>query len=93
MSNPGFTHDVFLSHSANHQPSAINHQPDWGQLQAGTFRFRIPLNQDHRFMPLRRDDALIKGSLAQFLFIDWRDEEAAHVVLSEFHSPTKQLPA
>ena len=42
---------------------------DWAQLEAGTFRFRDPLNQDRRFIPLRLDAAPIKGSLAQFLCI------------------------
>ena len=44
---------------------------DWAQLEAGTFRFRDPLNQERRFIPLRLDNAPIKGSLAQFLYIDW----------------------
>jgi len=42
------------------QPSTINHQP------LGT-----PLNRERRFLPLRLDDAPIKGSLAQFLYINW----------------------
>jgi len=45
---------------------------DWAQLEAGTLRFRDPLNQERRFIPLRLDDARIKGSLAQFLHINWR---------------------
>src|SRR5262249_22949657 len=45
---------------------------DWSQLEAGTFRFRDPLNKERRFIPVRLDDAPIKGSLAQFLYIDWR---------------------
>lgn len=40
---------------------------DWAQLESGTFRFRDPLNKERRFLPLRLDDAPIKGSLAQFL--------------------------
>jgi TIR domain len=40
---------------------------DWAQLESGTFRFRDPLNKERRFLPLRLDDASIKGSLAQFL--------------------------
>ena len=48
---------------------------DWAQLEAGTFRFRDPLNQHRRFIPLRLDDAPIKGSLAQFLYINWRAED------------------
>jgi hypothetical protein len=45
---------------------------DWAQLEAGTFRFRDPLNKERRFIPLRLDDTPIKGSLAQFLYINWR---------------------
>jgi WD40 repeat protein len=44
---------------------------DWAQLESGTFRFRDPLNKERRFIPLRLDDAPIKGSLAQFLYINW----------------------
>ena len=33
---------------------------DWAQLESGTFRFRDPLNQDRRFIPLRLDDAPTK---------------------------------
>src|SRR6267154_2100363 len=43
----------------------------WAQLESGTFRFRDPLNTERRFIPLRLDDAPIKGSLAQFLYINW----------------------
>src|SRR6266540_7043902 len=32
---------------------------DWAQLEAGTFRFRDPLNKERRFIPLRLDDAPI----------------------------------
>ncbi len=44
---------------------------DWAQLESGTFRFRDPLNKERRLIPLRLDDAPIKGSLAQFLYINW----------------------
>src|SRR5438105_14655600 len=37
---------------------------DWAQLEAGTFRFRDPLNKERRFVPLRLDDAPVKASLA-----------------------------
>ena len=48
---------------------------DWAQLEAGTcgrgnLRFRDPLNRERRFIPLRLDDAPIKGSLAQFLYLN-----------------------
>ena len=42
---------------------------DWAQLEASTFRFRDPLNKDRRFIPLRLDDAPIKGSLAPSLHV------------------------
>ena len=47
---------------------------DWAKLESYTFRFRDPLNQERRFIPLRLDTALIKGSLAQFLYINWMPE-------------------
>ena len=41
--------------------TTLNPQPlggsDWAQLEAGTLRFRDPLNKDRRFIPLRLDDA------------------------------------
>jgi hypothetical protein len=59
---------------------------DWAQLEAGTFRFRDPLNKERRFIPLRLDDAPIKGSLAQFLYIKWlpaaREQEYAKLLLA-----------
>ena len=58
---------------------------DFGFAQPGPFRFRDPLNQDRRFIPLRLDDAPIKGSLAQFLYIDWfpanREQENAKLLV------------
>jgi hypothetical protein len=48
---------------------------DWAQLEASTFRFRDPLNKDRRFIPLRLDDASIKGSLGQYYHINWRPDE------------------
>lgn len=58
---------------------------DWAQLESGTFRFRDPLNKERRFLPLRLDDAPIKGSLAQFLRLDWSqgDREQAYAKLLE----------
>src|SRR5258707_10045905 len=44
---------------------------EWAQLEAGTFRFRDPLNKGRRLIPLRLDDAPIKGSLMQFRYINW----------------------
>jgi hypothetical protein len=44
---------------------------DWAQLEVATLRCRDPLNTKRRFMPLRLDNAPIKGFLAQFLYINW----------------------
>lgn len=50
---------------------------DWAQLESYTFRFKDPLNKDRRFIPLRLDDATIRGSLAQFSYIDWRRQDSS----------------
>jgi len=52
--------------------SAAAFGSNWAQLEAGTFRFRDPLNKERRFIPLRLDDTPIKGSLEQISYIDWR---------------------
>jgi glycosyltransferase involved in cell wall biosynthesis len=51
--------------------SANAFESDWAKMEAGSFRFRDPMNKDRRFIPLRLDDAPIKGSLAQYLYINW----------------------
>ncbi|RJQ23981.1 TIR domain-containing protein [Candidatus Parcubacteria bacterium] len=58
---------------------------DWAQLEDGTFRFRDPLNKERRFIPLRLDKVPIKGTLAQFLYIDWNldNREQEYVKLLE----------
>ena len=38
---------------------------DRAQSESGTFRFRDPLNQERRFLPLRLDDAPFKGSISR----------------------------
>ena len=63
-------------------------------MEAGTFRFRDPLNQQRRFIPLRLDDTPIKGSLAQFLYISWRpqDREQAYAKLLDACRPPAEQP-
>lgn len=65
---------------------------DWATLESGTFRFRDPLNKDRRFIPLRLDDAPIKGLLAQFVFINLVGEEGEqeYVKLLEACRPLEQ---
>jgi len=48
---------------------------NWAALEKQTLRFRDPLNKQRRFIPLRLDAAPIAGSLAQFLYINWRAED------------------
>jgi len=60
---------------------------DWAQLESGTFGrgnlpFRDPLNKEHRFLPLRLDDAPIKGSMAQFLYTNWRPTDKQQASLN-----------
>jgi TIR domain len=47
---------------------------EWAQLESHTFRFKDPLNKERCFIPLRLDEAPIKGSLAQFLYINWHSK-------------------
>ncbi|MDX6443008.1 MAG: hypothetical protein QOH71_82 [Blastocatellia bacterium] len=47
---------------------------DWAQMESQTFRFRDVLNKERRFIPLRIDDAPIRGSLSQFQYIKWLPE-------------------
>jgi small GTP-binding protein len=63
--------------------------PDWAELEAGTFRFRDPLNKERRFIPLRLDGAPVRSSLAQFLHIDGQSAalEQAYVKLLEASQP------
>jgi small GTP-binding protein len=62
---------------------------EWATLESQTFRFRDPLNKERRFVPLRLDDSPIKGSLAQFLYINWLPEnrEQAYAKLLEACRP------
>jgi small GTP-binding protein len=51
---------------------------DWATLESQTFRFRDPLNQQRRFIPLRLDATEPKGSLAQFSYINWQAKGRKH---------------
>ena len=44
---------------------------EWPLLEAGTFRFRDPLNKERRFIPLRQEDTIINDALTEFLCINW----------------------
>lgn len=62
---------------------------EWEQLEAGTFRFRDPLNKERRFIPLRLYKGPIKDSLAQFSYINWPPRVQEYAKLLE----ACQLPA
>ena len=67
---------------------------DWLHLEGGTFRFRDPLNNERRFIPLRLDAAPIKGSLAQFSYINWLPvncEQEYAKLLEACRPPAKQM--
>lgn len=68
---------------------------EWAGLEAGTFRFRDPLNQERRLLVLRLDDAPIPAPLAQFSAIDWRqaDREAGYASLLQACRPAARQPA
>jgi small GTP-binding protein len=82
------SHILILCMSANAFGS------DWATLESQAFRFRDPLNKDRRFIPLRLDETEPKGSLAQFLYIDWLPDERAHSYprLLEACRPPTELP-
>ena len=64
----------------------------WADLEKSTFQFRDTLNMDRRFVPLRLDDAPIKASLLQFLFINWLPpncEVEYAMLLKSCRPPTK----
>src|SRR6185436_17334811 len=69
---------------------------DWATLESQTFRFRDPLNEERRFIPLRLDDAPVKGSLAQISYINWlpdSGEQAYAKLLDACRPPEKPTTA
>lgn len=65
---------------------------DWARLEAETLLFRDPRHRERLFVPLRLDDAPIKGSIAQFPYIDWRrrDEQELQALVDVC---SRQIPA
>lgn len=57
---------------------------DWTQLESDTFRFRDPLNKKRHFLPVRFNNALIRGNMAQCYYIDWKDTESCYAKLLKF---------
>jgi hypothetical protein len=49
----------------------------WAKFELQTFQFRDPLNQERRYVVLRLDDTPLTATLAPFLYVDWRNGDAA----------------
>jgi len=45
---------------------------EWVTFERHAVMFHDPTNQQRRFIPLRLDDAEVKGTLRQFAYVDWR---------------------
>ena len=68
---------------------------EWPKLEASTFRFRDPLNNERRFIPLRLDEAPVKNSLGQYVCINWlpQEHEASYAKLLEACRPLAKKSA
>jgi len=90
MSEPAFAYDVFLSHSSKDKavvrPLAERLRKDESEPQPSSFLLHpfqsAPLNQKRRFIPLRLDEAPVKGSPAQYFYINWRQSAHKRVGMS-----------
>ena len=62
---------------------------DWVMLERHTAIYRDPTNAQRRFIPLRLDDAEIKGTPKQFAYIDWKmkDESQYDKLFAACQSP------
>jgi GTPase SAR1 family protein len=56
--------------------SANASESEWVTFESHTILFSDPTNQQRRFIPLRLDDAEIKGTLKQYAYVDWRQKSA-----------------
>jgi small GTP-binding protein len=56
--------------------SANASESEWVTFESQTILFSDPTNQQRRLIPLRLDDAEIKGTLKQFAYVDWRQRSA-----------------
>lgn len=72
--------------------SANAYGSEWAQLESGTFRFRDPLNKTRRLIPLRLDDAPIKGSLNQFFYIKWQKDASEQSYMKLLSACTNRPP-
>lgn len=50
-------------------------EADWHELEADSFWFRDPQDNERRFLPLCLDDTPLPPSLAQFASLDWRPQQ------------------
>src|ERR1041385_5527377 len=68
---------------------------DWATLESQTFRFRDPLNEDRRFIPMRLDVSPTQLSLAQFLPLKWQlvNQEQEYLRLFDACRLPRKIPA
>jgi small GTP-binding protein len=67
---------------------------DWVHLEVSSLRFRDPLNNERRFVPLRLDDSQINASIAHFLYINWlpsQSKQEYEKLLEACRPPVKQM--
>src|SRR5215212_2446211 len=68
---------------------------EWARLESYTYLFNDPLNKERRLIPLRLDETEPKGTLKQFLHIDWLPaaREESYPKLLEACRPSPQSAA
>ncbi len=74
--------------------SAQAFESDWTQLERHTFHFLDPHNEDRRIISVRLDNAPLPRLLAQFKYVDWREqsEQAYSELLDAFRVPNPSPP-
>lgn len=67
---------------------------DWAMLESQAFRFRDPVNEERRFIPLRLDKTPIEGALTQISYINWlpKGQRREYTALLEACRPTVEPP-
>ncbi len=76
--------------------SANASESEWVTFESQTVQITDPTNQRRRFIPLRLDNAEIKGPLKQFAYVDWRqhatDQYANLLAACRPPAPTEVVP-
>ncbi|MFZ6845841.1 DUF4365 domain-containing protein [Undibacterium sp. RuTC16W] len=51
----------------------------WHQFEKETFKFRDPIHQERRFIPVRLEDVPLPDTLRQLEYVEWRDGQATEI--------------